>query len=241
MVPLPPTSRLLSANQATNTATTAHTCSVAGFSELGCLGQIDDDIKGPIPAGTNAIGTFNPTSIGTWGLQASTQNSAAPTNGQLALGQFNTTPTTITTGNVSPLQVDNAGNLLVNIKAGAAAGGTSSSFGAAFPGSGTAVGMSQGGNMVALTGTSNNLNVQCANCSGSGVSTADQAAFTAGSSLFAGSGGFFQTTATNNPLTTGQQGMPFRLSGFVHYLPILRNAAGAEVGTICLIRPSQPC
>jgi hypothetical protein len=42
--------------QGTNTATTAHTCSVAGFSELGCLGQMDDDIKGPIAAGANAIG-----------------------------------------------------------------------------------------------------------------------------------------------------------------------------------------
>lgn len=46
-----------SANQATNTATTVHTCAVAGYSELGCLGQIDDDVKGPIPAGTAHIGT----------------------------------------------------------------------------------------------------------------------------------------------------------------------------------------
>lgn len=45
-----------SAFQATNTATTAHTCSVAGFSELGCLGQLDDDIKAPLPAGTAVIG-----------------------------------------------------------------------------------------------------------------------------------------------------------------------------------------
>jgi hypothetical protein len=34
-----------SANQATNSATTTHTCNPAGFSELGCLGQIDDDVK----------------------------------------------------------------------------------------------------------------------------------------------------------------------------------------------------
>jgi hypothetical protein len=51
-----PTGAATSALQGTNTATTAHTCSVAGFSELGCLGQIDDDIKGPIAAGTNTIG-----------------------------------------------------------------------------------------------------------------------------------------------------------------------------------------
>jgi len=41
-----------SANQVTNGATTNHTCSVSGFSELGCLGQIDDDVKGPIAAQT---------------------------------------------------------------------------------------------------------------------------------------------------------------------------------------------
>lgn len=51
-----PTGAATAANQATNGATTAHTCSVAGFSELGCLGQIDDDVKGPIAAGTNSIG-----------------------------------------------------------------------------------------------------------------------------------------------------------------------------------------
>ena len=71
-----------------------------------------------------AIGTVNPNTIGNWGLQVSTQNSATPTNMALMAGQFNTTPTTITSGNVSPFQLDNAGNLLVNIKAGAGSGGT---------------------------------------------------------------------------------------------------------------------
>jgi hypothetical protein len=56
-----------SANQATNTATTAHTCSVAGYSELGCLGQIDDDVKASIAAGTNLIGKvgIDQTTVGT--------------------------------------------------------------------------------------------------------------------------------------------------------------------------------
>lgn len=61
-----------------------------------------------------------------------TQNAATPSNGQLAVGQFNTTPTTITSGNVSPLQMDSAGNLLVNIKAGAGSGGTALADNAAF-------------------------------------------------------------------------------------------------------------
>ena len=43
--------------QGTNTATTAHTCSVAGYSELGCLGQMDDDIKGPPPVNLNGTNT----------------------------------------------------------------------------------------------------------------------------------------------------------------------------------------
>jgi hypothetical protein len=71
---------------------------------------------------TTAIGKVDPNTIGSWGLQVATQNSATPTNGELVLGQFNTTPTTITSGNVSPLQLDNAGNLLVNIKAGSSSG-----------------------------------------------------------------------------------------------------------------------
>jgi hypothetical protein len=51
-----PSGAATSALQGTNTATTAHTCSVSGFSEIGCLGQIDDDVKGAIAAGGNTIG-----------------------------------------------------------------------------------------------------------------------------------------------------------------------------------------
>ena len=83
------------------------------------------------------------------------------------------------------------------------------------------------GNVIAST--SNNLNVQCANCSGSGASAADEASFTAGTSVLAPGGGFYQTTATSNALTNGQQGMwqmTANRAGFVN----LRNAAGAEAG-----------
>ena len=51
-----PTGAATKANQDTNSATTAHTCSTGGTSEIGCLGQIDDDVKGAIAAGTNIIG-----------------------------------------------------------------------------------------------------------------------------------------------------------------------------------------
>lgn len=78
------------------------------------------------------VGTVNPTTATNWGIGTSTQNSSSVANGILTLGQFNTTPTTITTGNMSPLQMDNAGNLLVNIKAGAGSGGTALADQAAF-------------------------------------------------------------------------------------------------------------
>lgn len=84
------------------------------------------------------------------------------------------------------------------------------------------------GNVIAST--SNNLNVQCANCSGSGASAVDAASFTYATSVFAPAGGFFQTTATTNPLTNGQQGMwqmTATRAGFVN----VRNAAGTEMGT----------
>lgn len=119
------------------------------------------------------------------------------------------------------------GNALnVQIIGGAATGST---FGAAFPATGTAIGMTQGGNMVALSGTSGNLNVQCANCSGSGVSTADGAAFTAGSSLFAGAGGIYQTVATTSPMANGQQGLFQMTINRAQHIN-LRNATGTELG-----------
>jgi hypothetical protein len=53
---------------------------------------------------------------------AATQNVAAPGLIILTGGEFNTVPATITSGNVSPLQLDSAGNLLVNVKAGGTSG-----------------------------------------------------------------------------------------------------------------------
>jgi hypothetical protein len=81
-----------------------------------------------------------------------------------------------------------------------------------------------------ISSTSNNLNVQCANCTGSGVSAADEASFTAGTSLFASGGGFFQVTPTNNPLTNGQQG-GFQVTAQRALFTNLRNASGTEIGT----------
>lgn len=56
------------------------------------------------------------------------QNATAPANALQTGCQFQTTPTTITAGNSSPCQMDNAGNILVNVKTatGLAAGSTTS-------------------------------------------------------------------------------------------------------------------
>ena len=78
--------------------------------------------------------------------------------------------------------------------------------------------------------TSNNLNVQCANCSASGVSQTDEGTFTAGTSAFASAGGFYQTTATSNALTNGQYGT-FQTTANRALFTNLRNATGTEVGT----------
>src|SRR6185312_13633386 len=88
---------------------------------------VTQPVSGTVTAAQATAASLNatvvPSTLAAWGLVASTQNGATPTNGQLSLGQFNTSPTTITSGNVSPLQLDNAGNLLVNVKAGGAGGG----------------------------------------------------------------------------------------------------------------------
>lgn len=53
-------------------------------------------------------------------------------------------------GQVAPLNIDASGFLKVNVAAGGGAGGTSSTFGAAMPGTGTAAGASDGVNMKPL-------------------------------------------------------------------------------------------
>jgi hypothetical protein len=77
-----------------------------------------------LPTGSNTIGKVD--ILGNAGaiMDAAGQNAASPANELLIAGQFNTSPTTITSGNVSPVQLDNAGSLLVHITAGAGSGGT---------------------------------------------------------------------------------------------------------------------
>src|SRR6266404_944952 len=68
---------------------------------------------------------------------------------------------------------------------------------------------------------------------GTGSSLVDEAAFTPASTSFTVSGGLYQTTATSNPLTSGQGGaVQLTINRAFHVN--LRNLTGAETGVAAL-------
>src|SRR6185312_2259060 len=85
--------------------------------------------------------------VGTTPTQVST-SAPVPVGGNVASGAadagnpvkvagvYNSSPPTFTTGQRGDLQLDAAGRLIVNVGAGGSSGGTSSSFGSAFPATG---------------------------------------------------------------------------------------------------------
>lgn len=80
------------------------------------------------------------------------QVASSPAN-SLQIGcQFNTTPTTLTTGTSSPCQLDNAGNLLVNVKAGSGSNGAASATGSAVPTQGSYDALNVSGTLRGQTG-----------------------------------------------------------------------------------------
>lgn len=188
------------------------------------LTQIAGNSVSTANTGTMKVGVVGNTGNA---LDANGQNAASPANELLVGAQFNTTPTTVTSGNTSPLQMDSAGNLLVNVKAGGGSGGTSSTFGAAFPGTGTAIGVKNGTNMVNLTADgSSNLNVNCAvGCSAS--SFADQSAFTFGTTAINTIGGVYSAAPT--PLASGTAGAALLTAGRIMEVNN-QNGAGQEIG-----------
>lgn len=135
-------------------------------------------------------------------------------------------------GSERPLSVQIVDGSGAQVTTFGGSGGTSSNFGSAMPSAGTAIGLYDGTNMVRAKGDETSglwVNIKAGAGSG-GTAGADEAAFTAGTTQFTPVGGFFQTTATNNALTTGQMGhwqMTAQRAGFVN----LRNASGTEIGT----------
>lgn len=101
----------------------------------------------------------NPGTAANWAINAQGTASSGLL-GVLMMGNVTTAAPTYTTAQSDPLSLDTAGNLRINCVTGCSGGGgTSSAFGATFPANGTAAGMSQSGNMVALTGTAGALNI----------------------------------------------------------------------------------
>lgn len=68
---------------------------------------------------------------------------------------------------------------------------------------------------------------------GTGTSLVDEAAFTPASTSFTPSGGLYQTTATSNPLTSGQAGAVQLTTNRAFHVN-LRNLTGAETGVAAL-------
>jgi len=146
--------------------------------------------------------------------------------------------TSDTRGSERPLSVqilDGAGNQVTTF---GGSGGTASNFGSAFPTAGTAAGaqylsspptLTNGQMNGLLLDSTGNLKVAVTGAGSGGTSAVDESSFTAGTSAFTPSGGFYQTTATANALTTGQVGlwqMTAQRAGFVN----LRNSSGTELG-----------
>jgi hypothetical protein len=105
----------------------------------------------------NVAGTVSlPTGASTSANQptnAAIASTTAAQTGHLAMGAVTTAAPTYTTAQTNPLSLDTAGNLRVNVVTGGGSGGTSSTFGSAFPGTGTAIGLTNGTNMVGWSAT----------------------------------------------------------------------------------------
>jgi hypothetical protein len=135
---------------------------------------LETETPGSDPVKVNASNPLPAAVAGTVASGASNTNNPVKVG-----GAYNSSAPTLSSGQIGDLQLDSAGNLKINIVAGAAAGGTSSTFSAAFPSTGTAVGASNGTNMSPLlVDGSGNLKVNVA--AGSVPAGQDNTAFTAG-------------------------------------------------------------
>ena len=82
----------------------------------GTFWQATQPVSGTVTANQGgAPWTVNPGTAANWGIGSSTQNTASVANGQLVLGQYNLSPASITSTNMSPLQLDSVGNLRITI------------------------------------------------------------------------------------------------------------------------------
>ncbi len=169
-----------------------------------------------ICVGTTTSGT--PTAVNTANPLPTAQQGTATVGGVVASGgtnsgnpvkgggAYNSSPITLTSGQVGDLQLDANAYLKVNIAAGAAAGGTSSTFGAPFPATGTAIGGTNGTNMVPFQMDGSGY-VKVNVAAGATQAVVDNSTgFTSGTSQALPIAGFYQTSPT--ALTSGDFGIP---------------------------------
>lgn len=168
--------------------------------------------SGALASGSVASGAFASGSLAAGSMvdfltiRGTKNNGTAAANSALVGGVYNSTPLTLTDTQQASLQADANGYLKVNVAAGGASGGTSSSFGAAMPATGTAIGLYDGTNMVRAKGDETSgiwVNIKAGAGSG-GTALADEAAFTQGTTNTTPMGCLYTTSVTN--LTTGQAG-----------------------------------
>jgi hypothetical protein len=128
-------------------------------------------------------------------------------SGVKVAGVYNSTPVTVANGQRCSAQVDANGYWKVNIAAGAAAGGTSSTFGAAVPSVGTAIGFTDGTNLqLGHVDGAGNLKV---NVSAGGVPAGqDNTSFTAGSTQGLPMVAVADSTNSVGNVTQGNEGIP---------------------------------
>lgn len=154
-------------------------------------------------------------------------------------GAYNSAAPTVTSGQVVDLQTDSNGNLKVNIAAGAAAGGTSSTIGSAYPATATAVGATDGTNMRALNvDGSGFLKVNVA--AGATQAVVDNSTgFTSGTSQALPIAGFYQTSPT--ALTSGDFGIPLMAkTRQLRTVIDIDGAANSGVTMVGAIAPATP-
>src|SRR5271166_337822 len=98
----------------------------------------------PLPTGAAADSSVS-------GILVSQGSSTSGEKGPLVQGAVYSGTPSYTNAQTSPLTLDTSGNLRVNVTAGGGSGGTSSTIGAAYPGTATAAGAkSSGGNLAAF-------------------------------------------------------------------------------------------
>lgn len=169
--------------QPVNNAIVVATCGTvpAGFQPANSRGQVTVDVNGQ----TCINGT-----ISGGNAAASATGAAVPAAADYIGASVGGTLTGVTaTNNTGKISLD------VNITGGAAAGGTSSNFAAAFPSAGTAIGAKNGANMVNLTADgSGNLNTAIAAALPAGTNVIGHAIIDSGSTTAATQSGTWNIT-----------------------------------------------